>query len=114
MHPLALKALFESYRFTVAHEAELKEAVCQILVKQGIEFQLEVWLNKKDRVDLMVGSVGIELKVRSVRPALIEQIWRYLKDPRIQSLLLVTTQRTVSLPPVLLDKPVFLVHARGI
>lgn len=113
MTPQELKCLIESYRFTVAHEAELKEAVCQILMKRGIEFQSEVRLGPKDRIDLLVGTVGIELKVRSIRPALIEQIWRYLKHPGIQSLLLVTTQRTVSLPPVLLDKPVFLVHARG-
>lgn len=106
-----IKALIERHRFAITSEAELQRAVCEILTRQNIPYQTEVRMGPRDRLDILVGSVGLELKVKSLKASHIEQIWRYLQHPSITEMVYVTTRRTASLGPELLGKPVLLAIA---
>jgi len=101
-------------------EAELSVLVRRVLAEHCIEFQAEVILGPKDRIDFAVGEngalgVGIELKVKGSPAAIIRQLNRYA-NYNFDALLLVTTSRRLaaSVPRELLGKRVATAVVGGI
>lgn len=88
-----LDAVIESLRgFVPSDEADLGDQIAKRLVAQGVEFEREVWLNDTDRIDFLVGDVGLELKLKGPVSSVTRQLMRYAQSNRVASLVLVTTR----------------------
>jgi hypothetical protein len=109
-------ALLEAHRFRAPSEADLQRGIGQVLDRAGVWFAREVRLNARDRIDFMIGDVGIECKVDGSLPDLIRQIDRYALHERIGALVVVTSRlRLARLPRELHGKPVHVVATmRGV
>jgi len=87
-------------------EYDLHRLVMDALDAACIPWEHEVKLGPRCRIDLMCGSVGIEIKRGKPEPARIHsQLARYAACEQVQSLILVT-ERTVPVPHVIVGKPV--------
>jgi hypothetical protein len=88
------------------YEADLHQLVALRLQESGFAYRHEASLAAGCRIDYLVGDVGIEIKNGKPRPAeLTRQLMRYAKCDNVQSLI-VLTWRSVSVPSMLLGKPV--------
>lgn len=103
----AVSTLIRSHRYVYASEVELHGQLEQVLTAAGVPVRREVRLTARDRIDLLAGDVGIEVKVKGERTPL-RQLGRYAGHSDVGGLLLVTT-RAASLPPELCGKPVAVV-----
>lgn len=102
-----LKRLIESHRFIFANESELQAAIAQVLTDAGLEFSREVSLSRNDRIDFLVGDIGIEVKVEGGLAEVTRQLHRYFQFEQIGSVLLITTRmrHAMNLPASINDKP---------
>lgn len=99
----ALRGLRVPLQFDEYH---LHESVMQELTRAGISYEHEVRLAPRCRIDLMCGSVGIELKRgKPERGKLLEQLRRYTACERLSGLILIA-ERNVDLPAMIGGKPV--------
>lgn len=78
-------------RYVYASEAELQGQLATVLAERGMPVRREVRLDHRDRIDLMVGDIGIEVKVKGQRTP-ISQLLRYSEHDQVGGLLLVTTR----------------------
>lgn len=111
---LAVKQALARYRMPVTPERALQDAVETALFREGFNPQREV-TRGDDRIDFLVGSVGVELKVKGSVGDVIRQLARYAAWPDITELLLVTTQQghIDSRLAEIGGKPLFFHLARG-
>lgn len=92
----AIVSVLRAYRFRWADEADLQAGVHGALTASGYNPEREVRLSARDRIDVLVGTIGIEVKVArpgSVAPAerVTTQLQRYAAHEQITELILVTT-----------------------
>jgi hypothetical protein len=85
-------AALTSVRYHVSQEGPLHDAIARVLASNGIEAEHEVKLGPRERIDFLVGDVGIEIKMRGTVSKIAAQLWRYAKSPRVRVLLLATTR----------------------
>ena len=78
-------------RFQYSDEYKLQRGIAALLTQLGLEYKAEVRLNAKDRIDFLVGDVGIEVKTEGALAAVTRQLWRYAQLPEVKHLVLVTT-----------------------
>lgn len=91
-------------------EAELQTAIGEILKDHAIQYKREWRLNEKDRIDFLIGGLGIEVKITGSRSDLIRQLHRYAQSEQIDSLVLVTTLlRHRDLPTEINAKPITII-----
>lgn len=96
-----------AYRFNYAHETDLQQGIQKALETEHIEFTPEVVLSAHDRIDFMVGRVGIEVKVGHPLASVMRQIHRYAQSEKVDELLLITNRcRHLHLPESINGKPV--------
>lgn len=81
----------QQYSYSVVNEAELQEALATALTEAGIEFEREVCLDSRNRIDFMVGSIGIEVKVGGNAHSLARQLLRYAEFDSVTELVVLTT-----------------------
>lgn len=106
-----LARLLTSASFRYQNERELQDAIEALLLAKQVSYEREVVLSPKDRIDFLVGAIGVEVKIDSSLPVVQRQLWRYAEDPRIASLILVTSRaKHKQLPTAILGKPVLVVH----
>ena len=86
--------LISRYSFQFSDEYELQDAIEQILTNADVEFQKEHYLGKGERIDFLVGTTGIEIKVSGGSDAVWRQLKRYFKYDEIDSILLITSRAT--------------------
>ena len=90
-------------------EYDLHRLVMDALDAAAFPWEHEVKLAPRCRIDLMCGSVGIEIKRGKVEKArIIEQLRKYAECPQVQGLILVT-EKTVPVPHTINGKPVRLI-----
>ncbi len=90
-------------------EYDLHRLVMDALDAAALPWAHEVRLAPRCRIDLMCGSVGIEIKRGKVEKArILEQLRRYAECPQVEGLILVT-EKTVPVPHTIHGKPVRLV-----
>jgi len=88
-------------------EDNLQQSMAAAFTRAGLAFEREVALSAADRIDFVLGEIGIEVKVDGSAPALIRQLQRYAQHGRLRALLVVTTRaRLMQLPAELSGKPV--------
>lgn len=101
------------YRMPVSVERELQDSVERALRAEKLEFRREV-TRGADRIDFVVGSVGVELKVKGSVSEVSRQLERYALWPELTELLLVTTRGShLALPPIVGGKPLVIHIAKG-
>ena len=99
--------LIGRHRFAFANEDQLHLGLAQMMEQEGIAFEAEVRLTPADRIDFMVGKVGVEVKVGHSVSSVMRQLYRYAQRPEIDELLLVTTRAPhASVPETINGKPV--------
>jgi len=90
-------------------EYDLHRLVMDALDAAALPWEHEVKLAPRCRIDLMCGSVGIEIKRGKVeRARILEQLRKYAECPQVQGLILVT-EKTVPVPHAIGGKPVRLI-----
>ena len=85
----------------------MQVAIAEHLDRHGFAPRREVILTDADRIDILVGRTGIEVKIAGAPLAVARQLQRYAHSPDIDVLILATTRAShcAELPPVLAGKP---------
>jgi hypothetical protein len=84
--------LLRGHRFRFTDEDQLQEGITAVLERAGFSPQREVRLGAADRIDIMVGSIGIEVKIAGSATGVFEQLQRYAAHEEITALVLVTSK----------------------
>lgn len=94
-----------------SNEDSLQESIADALAAAGLEAEREVRLPQKlGRIDLMSGTVGIEVKVDGAWSTVVRQLMRYANAEQITELVLVTNRaRHHHMPAEMNGKPVHVV-----
>jgi hypothetical protein len=99
------------YRFTWDDEYELQDAIAHVLAQHVAPVEREVTLAPRCRIDILVGRVGIEIKVKGSVETVARQLQRYATTGRLDALVLATTRATHhTLPTELGGMPVTVVN----
>ena len=72
------------------NENNLQADVATVLADIGIEFEREVALSARDRIDFLCGDLGIECKIGGACAEVLRQMSRSAQSDRVSSLLLIT------------------------
>lgn len=110
---LSAAVLSRGYRWT--NERELQEGLRHSL-DQGApgEVEREVRLTPHDRIDFLVGDVGVEVKVDGSLASVTRQLHRYAQVEELAGVLLVTTQAChLAVPRELNGKPIVVARLIG-
>ena len=103
----SLHATLSGYQFQFSSELELQEGVSQVLTSHEIEHDPEHLLDGLDRIDFLVGDLGLEIKVDGSLSLVTRQVHRYLQSDQVKGLLLLTSrQKHRNLPSTINGKPV--------
>ncbi len=101
------------YRLPVSVEKAMQDAVESALRFEGLAFKREV-TRGADRIDFLVGTVGVELKVKGSVSEVMRQLERYSLWDDVLELLLVTTRgHHLAMPREFNGKPVLVHIVRG-
>jgi len=101
-------SILSSVRIPLHSESIAQATIAGVLGMAKITWDREVKLDSKNRIDLMVGDIGIEVKLKGNAKSIYKQCERYCQFERVQNLILVTN-RTIGFPPTINNKPCFLV-----
>jgi hypothetical protein len=91
-NPQQLIDLFSTAALPCHNEANMQLAIAELLAEASISFEKEVRLNPRDRIDFLVGSVGIETKISGSYATVASQLLRYAESKLVSHILLVTTK----------------------
>lgn len=101
-------------RFTHSNEEELQRGIEQAFASAGIEAQREVRLSGRDRIDFLVGGIGVEVKVAGSAASAFRQLERYAESDLVEELVLVTDRAQVGAQPATVGgKPLTVVALLG-
>jgi hypothetical protein len=89
----------------VGTEDAIQRAIAQVLRKERplVAFAREVRLDKASRIDFMVGTIGVEVKVGGGISAVIRQLHRYAEFATVAELVLVSTKTSLARVPTELN-----------
>lgn len=99
-------AVIHRAQLRYATEAELQEGVAFALTAAGFVVRREVPLTARDRIDLLVGRIGVEVKIAGMPRNVDRQLLRYAQSDLVDALLLVTNRARHRPPTTLNGKPV--------
>lgn len=85
-------ASLSGWRFRGHNENVLQATVLESLEHAGLPFIREYRISPRDRIDFLVGAVGVELKVQGSAGDVRRQLERYAEADEIRELVLVTTR----------------------
>ncbi|HEY6329737.1 MAG TPA: hypothetical protein VI756_10400 [Blastocatellia bacterium] len=110
-HLCFLHTILESRSFLAVDEQALQRGLATVFQDQGIEFWREYDCSPKDRIDFVIGSIGLEVKVDGSRADVVRQLQRYAQY--FDALILVTTRSRHQMPKTLGGKPLETILLRG-
>lgn len=87
--------LLARYRIAGMSESVVQGQIERVLLSEGVDFRREVEIAKGDRIDFMVGSVGIEVKTKGSRAQIIRQLARYVRNEQVEEIILAATSRRI-------------------
>ena len=96
-------AALTSRAWVLTDEARLQEEIARVLREAGAGVEREVVLDTRCRIDMMIGSLGIEVKTKGGIAALIAQLGRYAEHEKVQELLAVVTARRLVFDDLIID-----------
>lgn len=103
--PETVAAALRRYRFRFADEDRLQVLLGQALAAEGLPVEREVRLDPRNRIDFLVGGVGVEAKVAGSAADVRRQLDRYARFDRVDGLVLVTTKAAHRFPSEVRGKP---------
>lgn len=77
-------------KVNISTEEAAQRDIASALARAGFEAQREVRLTSTERIDFMVGAVGIEVKVKHSKRDILRQLERYAALSEIRALVLAT------------------------
>ena len=93
-HPTLLIArivrIIEATKVNVTTERFAHDAIADALIKDCLDVRREVVLSPKDRIDIMVDGIGVEVKTGHSRRQIHAQLVRYAKHNLITGIVLAT------------------------
>jgi len=89
-------------------QAELFEHLKRELPAVADAFQREVRLSSKERVDIWINGIVIEVKLDGSAFSIYRQLVRYAEKPAVEAIIL-ATNKTMCLPDKIEGKPAFTV-----
>lgn len=78
------------YQFST--EEDLQAALTAALQAAGLPAEREVRLTAAERIDLLAGDIGIEVKIKGSPAQVLRQLTRYADTGRCSALVLVSTR----------------------
>jgi hypothetical protein len=109
----AIAQILAGHRYRYRDEDDLQRQLADVLGGAGLIAHREVRLSGRDRLDLLVYDVGIEVKVGGSTNAVLAQLLRYSEHPTVGALVLVTNRARHTAPSLLGGKPVRVVKLLG-
>jgi hypothetical protein len=109
------RALYNA-KYHYHNEKELQRGVGLVLTGLGVEYEPEFQLSPRDRIDFLVGDLGIECKADDSTggtslAAVTRQLMRYAHSDKVKEIILLTTMsKHKNLPESLNNKPLYIVH----
>lgn len=107
--PREIIRVIGSHRYDLADEAVCQAQMAEALTAAGVQHQREVVIGPGERIDFMIGDVGVEVKLRGGKRAIHGQCQRYCRCAAVKALIL-TSNRTLGLPAEMEGKPVHFLH----
>ncbi len=109
--PAYLVTLIERNELDASSEPRLRDAIARVLRDSHVRYEREAWITDDDRIDFLVQyhgeQVGIEVKIRGSRSAVVRQLMRYAGSHVVDSLVLATSRTQLTqLPDTMRGKPV--------
>jgi len=101
--------IFAGCRFAYGDEEGLQAGLAAALEDADYSVRREVRLDGQSRIDLLVGRIGIEVKVAGKPDAVLRQVTRYAHSDLIDGIVLVTTRVRHRMPDVINGKPIVVV-----
>lgn len=101
-----LVQFIERHRWPLSSEKRLQELFVDTLRAAGHAALREVRLDDESIIDVMVESIGVELKIKGQRRAIYRQCERYCHFDEVQALVLGTSV-SMGMPDTINGKPVF-------
>lgn len=94
-------------RFTFKTEEDLYPLLAEVFEGAGLAYRKQAQLSPEDRIDFMLGTVGVEVKVKGGLAEVTRQLHRYAQHESVSGLVLVTSKaRHTGVPSWLNNKPV--------
>lgn len=100
--------LIRATRLPAGPEKAVQAAIGDALTRAGIAHRREVRLSAADVIDFMVGGLGVEVKIKGARRAILRQLERYAAHEEVAALALVSSV-AMGLPAAINGKPVDIV-----
>lgn len=104
----AICALLARAPFLVDDEKRLQADIAAALAVGGIAHEREVRLAPTDIIDFVAGRVGIEVKIKGSKRAILRQVERYATSDRLDAIVLLTGI-AIGMPETITGKPVRIV-----
>lgn len=105
-------AVVQAREWRYTNEDELQESLAATLCDLGFDAEREQTLGDAGTIDILIGRVGIEVKVGQSIATVIRQLARYAKSGLVDGLVLVTNRASHRrVPPSIGDVPVTVVLA---
>ena len=101
--------LIGSARVDLSTEAAAQRGLARLFESEGLPYEAEVTLSAADRIDFLLGRVGVEVKIGQPRRQILRQLERYAGSERLDELLLVSSAPFPSDGFRAHGKPVFVV-----
>lgn len=102
----AVLEVIRAHRFHHATEDELQAGLAEALTAAGYRVEREARLSARDRIDLLVDAVGVEVKIAGIPRDVERQLARYAESDRVRELVLVTNRARHRPPATMNGKPV--------
>jgi hypothetical protein len=108
-----LRSESRSYRWS--QEKDLQDAVEMVLNGAGFDHTRECRLGEGDRIDFLVGDIGIETKIRSGLSEVTRQLFRYVRHDRVSAIVLFTASQrlAIKVPSIMNRKPIVAIGLPG-
>lgn len=84
-----------SQRYDCTDEYAMQDGIAFALAGNLTSFVREAILTPTERIDFLVGDIGVECKVDGSAVATARQVFRYLSLPRLAGLILVTSRARI-------------------
>ena len=97
-----------AHKIDVSTENAAHAAIFAALIAAGLPARSEVILSSRDRIDLMVETVGVEVKVKGSKRDIFRQLERYAEHQKIKALVLATNTAFPPIAPIKGTVPVFI------
>lgn len=89
---LSVVGILDTTRFVWTTERELQDGIALALEAEGLDVETEVRVDARNRLDLKVGGVGIEVKIGGTWRTVRRQLERYAALESLDALVLVTSR----------------------